>query len=296
MDQLQILFEATPALIFAGVFILGLTVGSFLNVVIYRLPKMMHNEWEQDCFDYISDKQPEAKLKAPENQTFNLAIPNSTCPNCKAPIKPWQNVPVISYLMLKGRCASCFAPISIRYPLVEFATGILTLAPIAILGVGYDAWFAILLVWSLIVLTMIDVDHQLLPDSITLPLLWLGLLLNISGMYTDLQSAVIGAAAGYLTLWSVYWLFKLATGKEGMGFGDFKLLAALGAWMGWSYLPLIVILSSAVGAILGIAAIAISGRDKAKPMPFGPYLAIAGFIAFFWGDLILNHYLQMFKF
>lgn len=288
------IYAAAPALVYAGAFILGLIVGSFLNVVIYRVPKMMHNEWKQECFEYMQQAKPELSLTFEPGKRFNLITPNSTCPHCNASIKPWQNVPVISYLLLKGKCGSCKAPISSRYPIIEFVTGLLTILPAFMFGATSEAWFGIVLMWCLIALTMIDIDHQLLPDSITLPLLWLGLLVNIGGVYTSLDSAVIGAIAGYLSLWSVYWLFKLATGKEGMGFGDFKLLAALGAWMGWTYLPLIIILSSLVGAAIGIGSILLAGRDKAKPMPFGPYLAIAGGIAFFWGEPILKNYLQMF--
>ncbi len=296
MQELQALYHQAPALLYAGVFILGALVGSFLNVVIFRLPKMMHNQWDKDCYDYISTHQPDAKLNKPTEQTFNLAKPNSTCPKCHSPIKPWHNIPVISYLALQGKCANCKNPISIRYPIIEFVTAALSILPLMIFGPSVAAIAALGLVWCLVALTMIDIDHQLLPDAITLPLLWAGLLVNLWGVYTPIESAVIGAIAGYLSLWSVYWLFKLATGKEGMGYGDFKLLAALGAWMGWTFLPMIILLSSLVGAVLGIAIIVASGRDKAKPLPFGPYLAIAGLIAFFWGDAILSNYLQMFQF
>lgn len=282
--------------------VLGLLIGSFLNVVIYRLPKMMHIAWDAECKDYLSSK--EASLKegtetegkteefSSPSEVFNLAVPNSTCPNCKSAIKPWQNIPVISYLFLKGSCANCKVAISPRYPIVEAVTGLLSLFVVYHFGASPQAYFGLILLWSLICLTMIDADHQLLPDSITLPLLWLGIIVNYMGTYASLEESVIGAIAGYLSLWSVYWGFKIATGKEGMGFGDFKLLAALGAWMGWQYLPLIIILSSFVGAVIGIGGILIMGRDKAKPMPFGPYLAIAGLIAFFWGDALIAKYLQ----
>lgn len=273
--------------------VLGMVVGSFLNVVIHRVPKMMQNSWHRECCDLLDIKDGAAAQPA----TYNLLKPDSHCPKCHTPIKPWQNVPVISYLLLKGKCGHCSEPISVRYPAVEIVTGVLS---------GLIGWYfifngqgysvtaaALLLTWALVALTMIDVDHQLLPDSITLPLLWLGLLVNTQGVFTDLHSAVFGAIAGYMVLWSVFWLFKILTGKEGMGYGDFKLLAALGAWMGWQALPLIIILSSLVGAVIGIAGILILGRDKNVPIPFGPYLAIAGWIALVWGDEITRSYLQV---
>lgn len=273
--------------------VLGMVVGSFLNVVIHRVPKMMQNSWHRECCDLLDIKDGAAAQPAP----YNLLKPDSHCPKCHTPIKPWQNVPVISYLLLKGKCGHCSEPISVRYPAVEIVTGVLS---------GLIGWYfilngqgfsvtaaALLLTWALVALTMIDVDHQLLPDSITLPLLWLGLLVNTQGVFTDLHSAVFGAIAGYMVLWSVFWLFKILTGKEGMGYGDFKLLAALGAWMGWQALPLIIILSSLVGAVIGIAGILILGRDKNVPIPFGPYLAIAGWIALVWGDEITRSYLQV---
>lgn len=282
-----------PGYVLAGALVLGLLVGSFLNVVIYRLPKMMHLAWARECDEYLQDKGDDnAQRAAADPEKFNLAYPNSCCPSCSAAIKPWQNIPIVSYLALRGACAKCGVRISPRYPLVEAATGILSLLAIWFLGAGAQGLFALVFIWCLISLTMIDVDHHLLPDSITLPLLWLGLIANINGTFTSLENAVIGAIAGYMSLWLVYWAFKLLTGKEGMGFGDFKLLAALGAWMGWQYLPMIIILSSLVGAVLGIGAIVISGRDKAKPMPFGPYLAGAGLIALFWGETLLAKYLQ----
>jgi leader peptidase (prepilin peptidase)/N-methyltransferase len=282
----------------AGLFIpltliLSLLIGSFLNVVIHRLPKMMEREWKHDCCELL-----EVEQQVDSNKPYNLITPNSHCPACEAPVKPWQNIPIISYLFLKGKCANCQTPISVRYPLVELATGLLS---------GYIAWqwgatpqacAAIVLTWVLIALTMIDIDTQLLPDSLTLPLLWLGLILNSGaffegqGLFVSLEDALWGAVAGYMVLWSVFWLFKILTGKEGMGFGDFKLLAALGAWMGWQALPLVIILSSLVGAVIGIAGIIIMGRDKNVPIPFGPYLAIAGWIALMWGDMITQSYLQ----
>jgi leader peptidase (prepilin peptidase) / N-methyltransferase len=290
------IYDLAPAYFWVGALILGFLVGSFLNVVIYRLPKMMMKAWADECKEYLLHERPENECSDNKPQAkaepFNLAFPNSHCPACNAQIKPWQNIPVVSYLMLRGACANCGITISIRYPSIEFATGLITLFAVWFFGASMQAVFAVIFVWCLICLTMIDIDHQLLPDSITLPLLWIGLIANINGLFTSLESAVIGAVSGYLFLWGVYWLFKLVTGKEGMGYGDFKLLAAFGAWMGWQYLPLIIILSSLVGAVLGIVAIVVNGRDKAKPMPFGPYLAGAGLIALFWGDVLLRKYIQ----
>lgn len=278
--------------------IVGLLVGSFLNVVIYRLPIHLINDWLQMAREvFIEYGNIDKKLlKEEKKETFNIAFPASHCPNCKATIKPWHNIPVFSYIfLLKGKCHSCKEKIAIRYPILEFVTGLLTAFVVYQYGISIQSGLVLIFTWSLISLTMIDVDHQLLPDNITLPLLWLGILANISGTFTSLESSVIGAVAGYLSLWSVYWVFKLLFKKEGMGFGDFKLLAVLGAWIGWQSLPLIIVLSSFVGAIIGIAGIVIYGKDKNKPIPFGPYLAIAGWITFFWGDVLTAHYLQMFN-
>jgi leader peptidase (prepilin peptidase)/N-methyltransferase len=292
------IYQVAPTTVWVGVIALGLVVGSFLNVVIYRLPVMMQNEWRRECDEYLeSQGQPALTPKAKKTgERFNLAYPNSRCPNCNSAIKPWQNIPVISYLLLRGACGKCKAKISPRYPIIEASTALLGALVFWHFGATTQALLGFIFLWSLISLTMIDADHYLLPDSITLPLMWLGIAANIASTYTTLESSVIGAIAGYLSLWLVYWAFKLATGKEGMGYGDFKLLAALGAWMGWQYLPLIILLSSAVGAVLGISAILLMGRDKAKPLPFGPYLAVAGFIAFIWGEILLQHYLQLMNF
>ena len=273
---------------------LGLVVGSFLNVVIHRLPRMLFTDWQNECEEFLRDHAESPYCIDNTSGSYNLAIPRSSCPSCNSVIKAWQNIPVISYLVLGGKCANCRKKISPRYPVVETITGLMSTFVVYQLGVSIDAGLALLLTWSLIVLTLIDADHQLLPDNITLPLLWLGLAINSFGIFTDLHSAVVGAMAGYLSLWSVYWLFKLVTGKEGMGFGDFKLLAALGAWMGWQQLPLIIVLSSVVGAMYGILSILLAGKDKNKPIPFGPYLAIAGWIAFFWGDNLKQLYLSTF--
>lgn len=308
---------SSPDLVIAlYILIAGLMVGSFLNVVIYRLPVHLKNNWKHNCVDYLeeeyaseddSNSKVKSKLNCPEcskrlqirklfgvdgeKEKFNIAFPASHCPKCKAKIKAWQNIPILSYLLLKGKCHNCKTKISIRYPIIEAVTGLLTMFVYLQFGLSYQTAIALLFTWSLISLTMIDVDELLLPDDITLPLLWLGLLANSFSMFTDLNSAVIGAIAGYLVLYFVYWAFKLLTGKEGMGYGDFKLLAALGAFMGWQSLPMIIILSSLVGAAIGIAGILIHGNSREKQIPFGPYLAIAGWIAFFYGDLITQKYL-----
>ena len=269
------------------VFIFGLMIGSFLNVVIYRLPLMMNREWRSQCAELL-------ELDAPAQQEpFNLALPRSHCPACKHPIGALENIPVLSYLLQRGKCRHCAAPISIRYPIIELHTGILSAVVIWQFGMGWQGMFALLFTWTLIALTLIDFDHQLLPDSLTQPLLWLGLLLSLATVFVDAHASIIGAAIGYLLLWSVYWLFKLVTGKEGMGYGDFKLLAALGAWMGWQAIPLIVLLSSLVGALVGISLILFRGRDRKLPIPFGPYLAAAGWIAMMWGNEITTGYLRM---
>ena len=265
--------------------LLGLVVGSFLNVVIYRLPLMMEARWRRDCCELL-EVEP-----GREDPPLNLATPNSHCPHCKAAIRPWQNIPVVSYLLLGGKCANCGAALSLRYPTIELITGLMTLALAWDFGGSWAVLGALLFTWALIALTLIDVDHQLLPDDITLPLLWLGLLFNLGGSYVSLQDAVIGAMAGYLLLWSVSWLFRLLSGKEGMGFGDFTLRAALGAWLGWQALPLIILLTTLVGAVVGVALMVIKRRGREIPIPFGPYLAMAGWIALLWGDAIMARYL-----
>ena len=264
---------------------LGLVVGSFLNVVIYRLPLMMETRWRRDCCELL--ELPAEK----EESRLTLSVPNSHCPNCKAAIRPWQNIPLISYLLLGGKCSVCAQPISLRYPLLELTTGLMTMALAWYFPFSPALLGAVIFTWSLIALTMIDIDHQLLPDDLTLPLLWLGLLFNLNATYVSLPEAVIGAMGGYLILWGVYQVFKLLTGKEGMGYGDFKLLAALGAWMGWQALPLIILLSSLVGAVIGIALMVIKRRGKDIPIPFGPYLAMEGWIALLWGDDLMTRYL-----
>jgi leader peptidase (prepilin peptidase)/N-methyltransferase len=294
--DLALIFTDFP-LIFTGLMsLLGLLVGSFLNVVILRLPVMMEEEWKSQCrelldCDCAKNSEKEAE-KEDKEKSFNLVFPNSHCPKCKAELKAWDNIPVLSFLFLRGKCRYCSTKISPRYPLIEAVTALLSAYTAFHFGFGWQCAAALILLWVLISLSVIDFDHQLLPDDLTFPLLWLGLLLNLFGVFTDLNSAVIGAMVGYLSLWSVYWLFKLVTGKEGMGYGDFKLLAVLGAWFGWKLIPLIIILSSFVGAFVGIALILILGRDKNIPIPFGPYLAAAGWIAMLWGEPMISYYLR----
>ena len=277
------------------ILILSLLIGSFLNVVILRYPIMLFRSWLIDSKD-LADNLPEHSALKDLESPYTLSKPSSHCPRCHSPVKVWQNIPIISYMLLKGKCSGCAnkdqeTKISIRYPLVELATGLLSLALLIKFSFSIQLAAMLVFTWSLVAMSMIDIDHQILPDTMTLSLMWLGLLLNIDNTFIDLQSAVIGAVAGYLSLWSVYWLFKLATGKDGMGFGDFKLLAALGAWFGWQFLPMIILLSSLVGAVVGIAGIIILGRDKNIPIPFGPYLAAAGWIAAMWGNEIMEWYL-----
>ena len=277
------------------VLILSLLIGSFLNVVILRYPIMLFRSWLIDSKD-LRESLPEHSAFNNLESAYTLSKPASHCPRCQSPVKAWQNIPILSYLLLKGKCSGCAehgkeSKISLRYPLVELATGLLSLALLIKFPFSIQLAAMLVFTWSLIAMSMIDIDHQILPDTMTLSLMWLGLLLNIDHTFVDLQSAVIGAMAGYLSLWSVYWLFKLATGKDGMGFGDFKLLAALGAWFGWQFLPMIILLSSLVGAVVGIAGIMILGRDKNIPIPFGPYLAAAGWIAAMWGNEIMEWYL-----
>jgi leader peptidase (prepilin peptidase)/N-methyltransferase len=285
MDTLAALNQH-PWLLNSSLLVLGLVVGSFLNVVIYRVPVMMEREERNYCNALL-----ESGADEEEESRFDLIYPNSRCPHCDHAIRPWENVPLLSYIFLRGRCSNCDTGISLRYPCVELASGLLALGLGWHYGTAGPALFgALLITWALIALTMIDIDHMLLPDSITLPLLWLGLIFNMSGTFVPLQDAVIGAIAGYTSLWGVYWLFKLSTGKEGMGYGDFKLLAALGAWLGWKLLPVIILLSSVVGIALGALVLFLQKRGKDVPIPFGPYLAIAGWIALLWGTQLMAWY------
>ncbi|MFZ3154802.1 prepilin peptidase [Pseudomonas sp.] len=277
----------SPLLFSSSVFLIGLLIGSFLNVVVYRLPIMMQRDWREQARE-ILELPGEA-----QTATFNLVLPNSSCPHCAHEIKPWENIPLISYLFLRGKCSSCKAPISLRYPLVELSCGLLSGFIAWHFGFTWQAGGMLLLTWGLLAMSLIDADHQLLPDSLVLPLLWLGLIANSFGLFTSLGDALWGAVAGYLSLWSVYWLFKLVTGKEGMGYGDFKLLAMLGAWGGWQVLPLTILLSSLVGAVLGLIMLRLRNAETSTPIPFGPYLAIAGWIALLWGEQITSRYLQI---
>lgn len=274
-----------PLAFMVSAFVLSLCIGSFLNVVVYRLPIMMKRQLQDDYLD-LQGKEPESQ------EAFNLSVPTSACPKCKSAIKPWQNIPVISYLWLKGKCANCKTTISPRYPIVELATGLLGLLVAYEFGPTLQTAFMLIFTYFLVALTLIDFDEYLLPDNLTLPLIWITLFANSFSAFTSLENALYGAMAGYLSLWSIYWIFKLITGKEGMGYGDFKLLAAIGALLGWQSLPLVILLSSAVGAVVGISLILILGRDKNIPIPFGPYLAAAGFIAAIWGQDITQMYFQ----
>ena len=276
-----------PALFVVLVGILGLLVGSFLNVVIHRLPKMMERDWQAQCAELRGDT-------LPVTEPLSLARPRSRCSQCGHLITAWENIPIVSYLMLRGRCKGCGKAIGIRYPLVEALSGVLSALVAWHFGYSWQAAGALVFVWAIAALAFIDLDTQLLPDSITLPLLWLGLAFGLGNVFTDLRSALIGAMAGYLSLWSVYWLFKLVTGKEGMGYGDFKLLAAIGAWLGWQILPLTILLSSLVGAVVGIGLIVFARHGRSVPIPFGPYLAAAGAIALIWGRPLTDYYLRFF--
>jgi len=273
--------------------IVGLLIGSFLNVVVYRMPIMLQREWETQCAELREEAPP-----VHEPARFNLILPHSSCPACGTRIRAWHNVPVISWLLLRGRCAYCGVAISKRYPIVEAATALVSVLVIWQLGATPQGLAALLFTWTLLAASLIDYDTTLLPDNLTLPLMWAGLLLALTnggaGLFTDLPSAVLGAAFGYLSLWSVYWAFKLITGKEGMGYGDFKLLAALGAWLGWQMLPQIILLSAVVGAVIGITLMLVRGRDRNMAIPFGPYLAAAGWIALLWGEQINRLYLGSF--
>ena len=287
-EQLQTLHDLFPRYAYAFYLIFGLLVGSFLNVVIYRLPKMLERDWQIDAAQVLGTASETDRVDTP----FNLAQPRSQCPGCGTQVKAIDNIPIVSFVLLRGRCGQCQNPISLQYPAIELTTGLVTLFLIHHFGLSSVAVLACLLTYALIALSTIDYRTTLLPDSITLPFLWLGLLANINGTFTDLTSAVVGAMAGYLSLWSVYWGFKLLTGKDGMGFGDFKLLGLLGAWLGWQMLPIIIILSSLAGAIIGLSLIAL-GRDKDHPIPFGPYLAIAGWTALIWGESLTARYFEL---
>src|ERR1700704_59496 len=294
------LLASSPAVFMGTCLVLGLAVGSFLNVVIYRLPVMLDRAWREQCRE-LSGEAARTRPPAGAPERFNLAVPRSACPACQAPISALQNIPLISWLVLRGRCAHCGQPISVRYPLVEALSGLLCAAVAWKFGFGWPALAAMVLTWFLIVLTFIDLDHQLLPDGLTLPLLWLGLLLSQWGgqaggapLPVDVRSSLIGAIAGYASLWSVYHLFRLLTGKEGMGYGDFKLFAALGAWLGWQMLLPIILVAATVGALAGIALLSLRGRSRATPIAFGPFLAAAGRVNLIFGPQLVAGYLGWF--
>ena len=283
-------FQQSPALLIGTAIALGLIMGSFLNVVIQRLPRMLESEWRRDCAEVAGTASGGTDAAEP---TLTLAKPASHCPSCGHRIRPLENMPMLSYLLLRGRCSACGVRISPRYPLVEGLTALLTLIVVLRFGLTWQALAALPLTWGLIALAVIDYDTQLLPDGITLPLLWLGLLLSLFGLFTDRQSAILGAVAGYLSLWLVFHLFRLATGKEGMGYGDFKLFALFGAWLGWQYLPQIILLSALIGALLGSVLIASGRHERGRPLPFGPFLAAAGWISLIWGPQINDAYLRI---
>jgi len=277
-----------PALTLTAAAMVGLAVGSFLNVVAHRLPRMLEHGWRSQCAELLG-AEPGA---APPAERFDLLFPPSHCPRCGHRIRPAENVPVLSYLMLGGRCSACAARISLRYPVVELLTSVLSLVVIMRLGPGWTGLAALGMTWTLIALTLVDLDHQLLPDAITLPLVWAGLLLSLGPLFTDPRSAILGAVIGYMSLWTLFHGFRLLTGKEGMGHGDFKLLAAFGAWLGWQYLPQILLISTLAGALSGIGMVLLRGQDRRQPIPFGPYLAAAGWIALLWGGAINQGYLR----
>ncbi|WP_289847634.1 A24 family peptidase [Colwellia sp. D2M02] len=288
-DNIYHLFQTVPSFFYLSVALISLSVGSFLNVVIYRLPKMMEYTWYQECREFLADEVKDVKAKKLEKVT--LSTPVSTCPHCQHKIRFYENIPLVSWLVLRGKCSQCKQSISSRYPLVELSTALLSLVVAAHYGPSIETLYVLLLTWGLVALTMIDFDHMLLPDQITLPLLWFGLLININGTFVPLTDAVIGAAAGYMSLFCVFWLFKLLTGKEGMGFGDFKLLAVFGAWAGWQLLPILILMASVVGAIIGITLMLFKNHQKDQGIPFGPYLAIAGWITLLWGNNLWSWYL-----
>jgi leader peptidase (prepilin peptidase)/N-methyltransferase len=290
MSSLRLWLEQNTTFLLFAAGLLGLVVGSFLNVVIHRLPQMLERAWTRQCREFTGQQD---EMDPPE-QAFNLVTPRSHCPHCGHPITALQNVPIVSFLLLRGKCAACGEPISWRYPIVELLTGILSIMVVWHFGLSAAGLAALGLTWTLIALAVIDLDKQILPDALTLPLLWAGLLVNLylDPLFAPLRSAVIGVAVGYLSLWAVFHVFRLVTGKEGMGYGDFKLFAAFGAWLGWQNLPLIILLASLVGAVTGITMIILLGRDRHLPIPFGPFLCAAAWIALLYGNDIRDYYLQ----
>ncbi|MHB8534381.1 MAG: prepilin peptidase [Sulfuricaulis sp.] len=289
MNDIASFFIGSPAAFPWIVGLFGLAIGSFLNVVIHRLPVMLERRWQNQCQELLESDQ----SSVTSSDRYDLVAPRSRCPHCNHAITALENIPVLSYLWLRGKCSECRKPISWRYPLVEILTGFLSAFVAWRFGFSAAALAGLILTWCLIALTFIDYDRQLLPDDITLPLLWAGLIFNIFAVSATLLSAVIGAACGYVSLWLVYQVFKLVTGKEGMGYGDFKLFAALGAWLGWQSLPLIILLASLVGAVVGIAFILLFSHDRRTPIPFGPFLCVAGWVSLMWGDALTRVYLQL---
>lgn len=290
MSDFISLLNTNQSFLFAITFVFSLMIGSFLNVVIFRLPKILEQGWKAECREFLADELVQTSKN--ENEAIiTLSKPSSTCPSCQHKIRFYENIPVISWLLLRGKCSKCQNKISARYPLVELSTALLSVVIAANFGATLTTLFLLILTWGLVCLTLIDLDHMLLPDQITLPLVWLGLLVNINGAIVPLSDAVIGAVAGYMSLFSVFWLFKLITGKEGMGHGDFKLVAVFGAWIGWQLLPLLILMASAVGAIIGISMMVFKGHQRQQAIPFGPYLAIAGWITLLWGEGIWAWYL-----
>jgi leader peptidase (prepilin peptidase)/N-methyltransferase len=287
MSAITLLQTSQPALITAFA-VLGLVCGSFLNVVIHRLPRILETRWRAECAELTRQEPPAAAGK------YNLLVPRSACPKCGHRITALENIPVLSWLALRGKCSACRTPISVRYPLVEVLTAALSAYVAWRMGFSILAAGALIFTWAMIALAFIDFDTFYLPDDITLPLLWAGLVVNLDGTFTDISSAVIGALAGYLSLWLVFWAFKLATGKEGMGYGDFKLLAAIGAWLGWKMLPLVILFSSFIGALVGVLLIVLARHGRNVPIPFGPYLAVAGLVALFHGEALTRQYLDLF--
>jgi len=288
-EQTLLFFQQSPIAFGISIVIFSLIIGSFLNVVVYRLPKMMHNTWYSDCREFLADEL--TNVPAKKIAPLTLSVPNSTCPKCGHKIRFYENIPVISWLFLAGKCSQCKNRISIRYPVVEIATALLSLVVALQWGVSIETLLLLILTWGLICLTLIDFDHMLLPDQIVMPLLWLGLLVNLQGTFVPLQDAVIGAVVGYMSLFCIFWLFKLLTGKEGMGFGDFKLFALFGAWIGWQLLPMLILMASVVGAIVGISLVLFKKHQREQAIPFGPYLAVAGWITLLWGNEIWSWYL-----
>jgi leader peptidase (prepilin peptidase)/N-methyltransferase len=303
LNDLAALYSDNVGVFAGSVFLLGLVIGSFLNVVIYRLPIMLERDWREQAAEVLAPVESSAAASSPPQtvpERFSLSTPRSACPTCKAPIKAWQNIPIVSWLLLRGRCAACKTPISVRYPLVELTTGLLSAWVAWHFGFGAPAACGLVVTWSLIALTGIDMDHQLLPDGITLPLMWAGLLAAVvvgpvvgRPIPVSAHQAIMGAISGYMSLWLVFHAYRLITGKAGMGHGDFKLFAALGAWLGWKLLPLVILLSATTGAVLGILLIVARGRDRRAPLPFGPYLAAAGWIAMMYGDVLVDGYLRI---